>query len=145
MVGGGVAGFAPCGATARSERVATRHPMLAPVGTLTPLASSTVAAPRQVLDAYLLALQEGDCASTRAYAVDRFRTDGELCGHVTVTAHGPYNFERRPSADEAQLAEILTVSGGDPAAMPDGERYWFSTLSRQPDGAWRLSSGGSGP
>lgn len=102
------------------------------------------ASPRQVLDAYLNALQDGDCATTHAFAIDRFDRDGELCGRVSVSAHRPYNFERHPTADETQLAEILTVARGD-ESMPDGERYWFYTLRKQPNGAWQLSSAGSGP
>ena len=102
------------------------------------------ATPRQVLDAYLLALQAGDCATTQAYAVDRFPTDGELCGHVNVLSYRSDAYTSKPSADQVELAATLTIKGGD-QSLQDGDHLWFYTLRRQPTGAWRLSAGGSGP
>ena len=105
---------------------------------------SAGATPRQVLDAYLLALQAGDCATTHAYAVDRFLTDGELCGRVNVSAYRTNAYTSQPSADQVVLATTLTIKGGD-QSLQDGDHLWFYTLRRQPTGAWRLSAGGSGP
>ena len=102
------------------------------------------ATPRQVLDAYLLALQAGDCATTHAYAVDTFLTDGELCGHVNVLSYRSNAYTSQPSADQVELATTLTIKGGD-QSLQDGDHLWFYTLRRQPTGAWRLSAGGSGP
>ena len=102
------------------------------------------ATPRQVLDAYLLALQAGDCATTHEYAVDRFLTDGELCGHVNVLSYRGDAYKAQPSADQVELAATLTMKGGD-QSLQDGDHLWFYTLHRQPTGAWRLSAGGSGP
>jgi len=102
------------------------------------------ATPRQVLDAYLLALQAGDCATTHAYAVDRFLTDGELCGHVNVLSYRSDAYTSKPSAEEVVLAATLTIKGGDQSRQ-DGDHLWFYTLRRQPTGAWRLSAGRSGP
>ncbi len=101
------------------------------------------ATPRQVLDAYLLALQAGDCATTHEYAVDQFLTDGELCGHVNVLSYRSDAY-RSEATDQVELAATLTIKGGD-QSLQDGDHLWFYTLRRQPTGAWRLSAGGSGP
>ena len=65
---------------------------------------SAGATPRQVLDAYLLALQAGDCATANAYAVDRFLADGELCGRVNVLAYrtDPYRAQPSPGRGRAR-------------------------------------------
>lgn len=102
------------------------------------------ATPRQVLDAYLLALQAGDCATTHAYAVDRFLTNGELCGHVDVLSYRSDSYRSDASPDQVVLAATLTIKNGD-QSLQDGDHLWFYTLRRQPTGAWRLSAGGSGP
>jgi hypothetical protein len=102
------------------------------------------ATPHQVLDAYLLALQAGDCATTHEYAVDRFLTNGELCGHVDVLSYRGDAYQAQPRADEVVLAATLTIKGGD-QSVQDGDHLWFYTLRRQPTGAWRLSAAGSGP
>ena len=102
------------------------------------------ATPRQVLDAYLLALQAGDCGTTREYAVDGFLTDGDLCGRVDVLAYRNDAYRAQPSPGEVVLADTLTVRGGD-QSLGDGDHLWFYTLRQQPDGAWRISAAGSGP
>jgi hypothetical protein len=102
------------------------------------------ATPRQVLDAYLLALQAGDCGTTHEYAVDRFLADGELCGRVNVLAYRTDAYHAQPEADEVVLADTLTVRGGD-QNLPDGDHLWYYTLRQQPNGAWRISAGGSTP
>ena len=71
------------------------------------------ATPRQVLDAYLLALQAGDCATTHEYAVDRFLTDGELCGHVEVQSYRSDAYRSQADPDEVVLAATLTIKHGD--------------------------------
>ena len=106
--------------------------------------TSPGATPRQVLDAYLLALQAGDCATSNAYAVDQFLSDGELCGRVNVEAYRADTYQSHPSADRVVLAATLTLKGGDDS-LRDGDHLWFYTLRRQPSGAWRLSAAGSGP
>jgi len=104
------------------------------------------APPDVVLDAYLQALLAGDCATAHTLVTATFIIgNGELCGALTVTAAridpvGP----ARPSDHEVVFGTTLTTVGGD-ASMPDGEQTWFYDLQRQPDGAWRLTGGGSGP
>ena len=89
------------------------------------------ATPRQVLDAYLLALQAGDCATTHAYAVDAFLTDGELCGHVNVALLPERRLHAKPSPTRSCSPPQLTIKDGD-QSLPDGDHLWFSTLRRQP-------------
>jgi len=101
------------------------------------------ATPRQVLDAYLLALQAGDCGTTHEFAVDGFLTDGDLCGRVNVLSYRNDGYRSPPSPDEVVLADTLTVRGGD-QSLSDGDHLWFYTLRQQPDGAWRISAAGSG-
>ena len=49
-----------------------------------------------------------------------------------------------PTDDVAVFSTTMTVTDGD-ESMPDGTYTWFYDLGRQPDGAWLLTGGGSGP
>ena len=97
-----------------------------------------------MLDAYLLALQAGDCGTTHEYAVDQFVTTGDLCGKVNVLSYRNDSYHTQPAADQVVLADTLTVRGGD-QSLPDGDHLLFFTLRQQPNGAWRISAAGSGP
>jgi hypothetical protein len=98
-----------------------------------------------VLRAYLEELQAGDCVAARALATPTFRVgNGELCGALRVTAFAPLGEPATPSDQEAVFSTKLTTVGGD-QSMPDGGHIWFYDLVLQPDGAWRLAGGGSGP
>ncbi len=104
------------------------------------------AQPRAVLEAYLAALRAGDCLAARAFAAPTFTVgNGELCGALTIVSvtldqAGPAT----PTDDVAVFSTMLTVTAGD-KSMPDGTYAWFYDLGRQPDGAWLLTGGGSGP
>ncbi len=133
----------------RSDLVTT----LAAAGLLLVSSSATKSVPlppddataAEVLNVYLQALQAGDCDTAHDLAGDSFVfSNGELCGHLVVTAYSPPDVPMRPSAHEVVFATTLTVKHGD-ASMPDGDHTWFYSLTRQDDGAWRLSGGGSGP
>lgn len=50
-----------------------------------------------------------------------------------------------PISDEVVFATTLTTGGSTDGSVPASDITWFYTLDRQPDGAWRISSGGSGP
>ncbi len=108
-------------------------------GTAVPAAD--VAAARAVLDGYLEAFARGDCR-----AADRFWTPGShgnLCGlsasDIQVTGAG------LPFRDgEVGFATTMTTRGGD-GSMPDGRHVWFYTVTRQRDGSWMITAGGSGP
>ena len=107
-----------------------------------PLPSAS-ATPRQVLDAYLLALQAGTAPrpmSTRSTSSHRWRAvwSGERPGVPDRRVPSPTQPGR------GRLAETLTIKDGD-QSLPDGDHEWFHTLRRQPSGAWRLSAAGSGP
>ena len=70
--------------------------------------------------------------------------NGELCGGTDVTAYR-IDGNVQPSPDEVIFTTILTTTGDDGRSIPAGEMIWFYSLMRQPDGAWRLTGGGSGP
>ena len=102
--------------------------------------------PRDVLIAYLGALVANDCASARQVVLATFtKGDGELCGAVRVTgAHVVDGAPAMPNATEVVFATTLQTEG-DGVSIPAGEITWFVTLQRQPNGAWRITGGGSGP
>ncbi len=124
--------------------------------TLTLLAAAIIAAcgtlpipdqapPDAVLSAYLAALRAGDCERTRSLATPAFVAgNGDLCGVLDVTAFTSLTGPATPDGGEVVFSTTLTTRGGD-VSMPDGDHTWFYTLIRQPDGAWRIAGGGSGP
>lgn len=104
------------------------------------------AAPAVVLDAYLRALQSGDCSAGRALGTPTFRPgNGELCGDAEVSAFRVVGDPATPNNDEVVFATRLTTSGSHDGTVPAGEIPWFYSLDRQPNGAWRLVGGGTGP
>jgi hypothetical protein len=101
--------------------------------------------PEVVLAAYLAALQAGDCATARTLATETFRVgSGELCGALRVTRVGEITEPARPRSGEVVYAISIRTVGGD-VSMPDGDHTWFYDLQQQPNGAWRITGGGSGP
>lgn len=101
--------------------------------------------PRANLKLYLDALQAGNCDAARAMTSPSFKIgNGELCGALRVLAYSIDGDPARPSDGEVVYATTLTTTGGD-ASMPDGQHTWFYTLTRQANGEWRISGGGSGP
>jgi hypothetical protein len=100
--------------------------------------------PAQVLDAYLRALKAGDCKTAQALTTSSFASNGELCGHLSVKSYTPVGNPATPG-NEAIFSTNLITQGGDAALMPDGLHTRFYSLTRQPDGAWRVASAGSGP
>ena len=99
-----------------------------------------------MLNAYLTALKAGDCGTAhRLVVASSFIVgNGELCGALNVSAFTPLTGPATPTNDEVVFSTELTTRGGD-ASMPDGEHTWFYELDRQPNGAWRITGGGSGP
>lgn len=104
------------------------------------------APPRDVLVAYLDALVANDCASARQFVVQTFtKGSGELCGAVRVTRASIVDGDpAMPNPTEVEFATTLTTNG-DGASIPPGDITWFVVLDRQPNGAWRITGGGSGP
>ena len=108
-------------------------------------ALSDSAPPAVVLDAYLQALQTGDCATGRQFALQSFaKGNGELCGDLRVSA-SRFGDPATPSGTEVVFATTLTTEGSRDGSVPAGDVIWFYTLDRQPSGAWRITGGGSGP
>lgn len=100
--------------------------------------------PEVVLTRYLAALEAGDCERTRSLATPSFIVNGDLCGVLDVVAYGPLTEPATPQDGEVIYSTTLTTRGGD-VSMPDGDHTWFFSLHRQPNGAWRVAGGGSGP
>lgn len=106
---------------------------------------AATASPRQVLEAWVRAVEAGDCPTEKALSTSTFTPgNGALCGRSEITAARPDPYERSPDPSQVTYATWLTVTGGD-ASLPDGEHLWFTTLRQQSGGAWRLVEGGSGP
>lgn len=105
----------------------------------------TSAGPDVVLDTYLRALVAGDCESARQLATATFTVgNGDLCGQTTVSA---YEVNPTPAGTGAEtvFSTTLTTSGTGDGSIAAGRLTWFFTLDQQPDGAWRLAGGGTGP
>jgi hypothetical protein len=104
------------------------------------------ASPREVLEAYLRALQTGDCGTGRTLTVSPFgRGNGELCDDTRVASAAIDGDPATPKADEAVFATTLVTTGTGDGSVHPGEITWFFDLRRQQSGAWRLAGGGSGP
>jgi hypothetical protein len=61
-----------------------------------------------------------------------------------VKSYTPVGSPATPS-DEAIFSTNLITQGGNHSLMPDGLHTRFYSLIRQTDGAWRVTSAGSGP
>jgi hypothetical protein len=113
-----------------------------PGGALPPVS----AGPEVVLDAYLRALEAGDCVKGQRLATLTFvKGNGELCGDTHVSAYEIGPEPARPSSEEAVFAATLTTTGTADGSIQAGEIIWFYSLRRQADGSWRIVGGGSGP
>jgi hypothetical protein len=95
-----------------------------------------------VLDSYLQALVAGDCAVARAMEAD------QLAGECNTSIRR-YSFDHnRPftpsfAPDTAQYVVSVTMSGGGGGL--DGDYNLFYWLARQINGAWLVTSAGTGP
>jgi hypothetical protein len=103
------------------------------------------ASPAVVLDAYLNALQAGNCDGARALATEDF-ADGTnaYCNGMRVTGFDVFSDPSQINEREVEFTLTLATSGGD-ETLPDGSHTWFFSLVRNPGGAWRVHGGGSGP
>jgi hypothetical protein len=103
------------------------------------------AAPAVVLDAYLTAIQAGNCDGARALATSDFG-DGTraYCDGMRVTGFDVFSDPSQISEREVEFALSLATAGGD-ETLPDGSHTWFFSLTREAGGAWRVHGGGSGP
>ena len=103
------------------------------------------APPAVVLEAYLAAIQSGNCEGARALATPDFTggTD-DYCRLLRVTGFGALSEPAQINATEVEFSLTLTTSGGD-ESLPDGSHTWFFELVAQAGGGWRVHGGGSGP
>lgn len=98
-----------------------------------------------VMDTYLRALVDGDCATARALSTSTFDVgNGELCGEVKVLSFSLSGDPATPRRDEVVYSAVLTTEGSSDGSIARGETPWFYDLERL-DGNWRLVGGGSGP
>jgi hypothetical protein len=103
------------------------------------------ASPGVVLNAYLGALQAGDCdAASRLATPGYARETVAFCGGVRVTAFSVYSNPAILGDNEIEYGLSLTTSGGD-ETLPDGSHTWFYSLVRPSGGPWRVEGGGGGP
>jgi hypothetical protein len=99
-----------------------------------------------VLDAYLRALVASDCADGRKLTTATFVAgNGELCGDTRVSDYKVNPVPARPNSTEAVYVTTITTSGTSDGSVAFGSMTWFYDLVQQPDGAWRIVGGGSGP
>jgi hypothetical protein len=104
------------------------------------------AGPDVVLRAYLQALERGDCSAGKVLGTSTFVFgNGELCGQTTVSSFTIDGLPAAPIATEVVFAATLVTSGTADGSVRPGTLAWFYDLKRQPNGAWRLAGGGSGP
>ena len=93
-----------------------------------------------VLDSYLQALVAGDCVSARAME------SGQLAGECDTTIR-KYAFAHDGgfslSPGSAEYTVTLTTQGR--AGQFDGDNTWFYYLAQEANGAWQVTSCGSGP
>ncbi len=103
------------------------------------------AGPDVVLDAYLRSLVAGDCDTGWKLATETFtKGNGELCGATDVTAY-EIDGKAQPSADEVVFGTTVTTTGDNGQSINPGQMIWYYSLKRQPNGAWRITGGGTGP
>jgi len=103
------------------------------------------ASARTVLEAYLRALQDGNCAAGRVLGTPAFRGDGDLCGETTVSAWTVNKEFDGSQPGETEFNTTLTTTGTSDGTIAPGDETWFFSLHKQPNSAWRLDGGGSGP
>lgn len=104
------------------------------------------APPAVGLDVYLRALVAGDCATASALGTGTFSPhNGNLCGETHVSSYRVVGGPARPNATERDFSTILVTDGTGDGSIRAGQLGWFYTLELQPNGAWRLTGGGTGP
>lgn len=101
------------------------------------------APPAVVLDAYLRALQAGDCATASQLTIPLlFRLgNGDLCGVVTgVTSFSVSGDAHVVNPIEVGFLATITITGTT-HGLPAGEITSYYILQQQSNGAWRIVDG----
>jgi predicted small lipoprotein YifL len=103
------------------------------------------ATPAVVLDAYLRAIQSGNCGGAHALATPDFaQGTAAYCSGMRVTGFGVLSEPAHVNDHEVEFSLALITSGGG-YELPDGGHTWFFSLVRQAGGPWRVHGGGTGP
>lgn len=97
------------------------------------------APPAVVLDAYLRALQAGDCGTASHLTMPLVfgKTHVDLCGVTSVTAVSVSGDPVVVSPDTVRLTATLTITG-IPPWISAGKITWRYILQQQTSGAWRI-------
>ena len=100
------------------------------------------APPAIVLDAYLRALQAGDCgtASQLTMPLVLGKDYIDLCAVTRVTAFAIPGDPVVVNFDTVRLTATIRITGVPPS-ISAGQITWFYSLQRQTSGAWRVIDG----
>lgn len=112
------------------------------------------AAPEQVVEAYLAALNAHDCATAEALSTsDASQWCHDLRSLTDITVHDgirekPSWSGQPPSVEVVNVAVDFSVRwrlGHDDGSMPDGRNPWgYLLMRRSADQPWRIFSEGTG-
>ena len=103
------------------------------------------AEPHDVLIAYLRALMARECATALALTTEGGAQQvADYCGPIRVRSFQVRGDPAAPNDQERVFSTTLNLQGGEPS-LPDGDNTIFFQLIRQPNGAWRIAGGGTGP
>lgn len=102
------------------------------------------APPAVVLDAYLRALQAGDCGTASRLTMPLVLDKGfiDLCGVTRVTAFSVVGGSVVVDPYTVRLTANLTITGTANGGISAGEITGTYFLQQQPTGAWRIINGG---
>jgi hypothetical protein len=105
-----------------------------------------LSSPAIVLGEYLAAWRAGDCvAASRLGTVTFAAHRAQQCDAIHLDAYAVNPTPARPDPSLAEYAVRLTTDGSADGTVRPGQLTWFFSVTRQPDGTWRLSDAGSGP
>jgi hypothetical protein len=101
---------------------------------------SASSAPVEVIQAYLEALQAGDCDSVRMLT-SPVSDMVDVCGLTDVTGFSVTNGPIAVDPDRVRFSATLNITGTR-TGIPAGEITWIYFLQRDSGGAWRIAGGG---
>ena len=97
------------------------------------------AAPDVVLETYLRAQVAGDCTTVRALTLETaVPCDGSIKAYA-------FDHSRSFSLPDGSVQFHVTLTVTIEFGMTAGEHGFYYYLARQPNGVWRVTSGGDGP
>jgi hypothetical protein len=106
---------------------------------------AAAAPPMVVVEAYLGEFRAGDCTNAHAlWTKVHVVGDGDLCGSARLQAFVINPDVLTPGTGQVIVSTTLTTGGSDDRSVPAGDISWNFTLERRPNGAWRITEGGTG-